>query len=85
MKKKWLTVLIICVALMFAWIFLAVALTGGRDVADFTQRDKQIMLGFAVVEFVTVAVMLVSACILGKQPRPYSGAQIQHQSAELCR
>ena len=36
MKKKWLAVLIICVALMFAWIFLAVALTGGRDVADFT-------------------------------------------------
>ena len=67
MKKKWLAVLIICVALMFAWIFLAVALTGGRDVADFTQRDKQIMIGFAVVEFVTVAVMFVSACMLGKQ------------------
>lgn len=67
MKKKWLAVLIICMALMFDWIFLAVALTGGRDVADFTQQDKQIMIGFAVAEFVTVAVMIVSACILGKQ------------------
>ena len=36
MKKKWLTVLIICIALMFGWIFLAVALTGGREPVDFT-------------------------------------------------
>ena len=26
MKKKWLTVLIVCVVLMFGWIFLAVAI-----------------------------------------------------------
>lgn len=65
--KKWLTVLIICVALMFAWIFVAVALTGGREMADFTQQDKQIMIGFTVAELLTVAVMIVSACVLGKQ------------------
>ena len=67
MKKKWLTVLIICMALMFAWIFLAVALTGGRDPVDFTQRDKQVMIAFTVVEVLTVAVMLVAACLLGRQ------------------
>ena len=67
MKKRWLTVLLIAVALMFAWIFLAVALTGGREAADFTQQDKQIMVGFAVAEVLTVAVMLVSACMVGRE------------------
>ena len=67
MKKRWLTVLLIAVVLMFAWIFLAVALTGGRDPVDFTQRDKQIMVGFAVAEVLTVAVMLVSACMVGRE------------------
>ena len=65
--KKRLTVLIVSGVLMFAWIFLAVALTGGREAADFTQRDKQIMLVFAVTELLTVVVMFVSACAVGKQ------------------
>ena len=67
MKKKWLTVLILSAVAMFAWIFLAVALTGGREVADFTQRDKQIMIGFGVVEALTFGVMLLSAVMVGKQ------------------
>ena len=67
MKKKWLTVLIVCIAMMFGWIFLAVALTGGRETVDFTQQDKLVMTAFAVVELLTVAVMFVAACMLGRE------------------
>lgn len=67
MKKKWLTVLIICLALMFGWIFLAVALTGGREAADFTSRDKQVMIGFGIVEVLTVSAAFLSAVMLGRQ------------------
>ena len=67
MKKRWLRVLLIAVVLMFVWIFLAVALTGGREAADFTQRDKQIMVGFTVAEFLTVVTMFVSACMVGRE------------------
>lgn len=67
MKKKWLTVLIAGILAMFVWIFVAVALTGGREVVDFTPRDKQIMAAFTVAEFVTVAVVMVSAVMLGRQ------------------
>lgn len=67
MKKKWLTVLIVCIALMFGWIFLAVALTGGREPVDFTQQDKLVMTAFTVVELLTVAVMIVAACMVGRE------------------
>ena len=67
MKKKWLTVLIICIALMFGWIILAVELTGGREAADFTRQDKLVMTAFAVVELLTVVVMFVAACMLGRE------------------
>lgn len=67
MKKKWLWVLLISLALMFGWIFLAVALTGGRDAADFTPRDKQVMIGFGAAEALTFGVMLLSAVMVGKQ------------------
>lgn len=67
MKKKWLTVMIVCIALMFGWIFLAVALTGGREPVDFTQQDKLVMTAFAVVELLTVAVMIIAACMLGRE------------------
>ena len=67
MKKKWLAALLICLALMFGWIFLAVALTGGRDTADFTDRDKQVMLCFGVVEVLTVAAAFLSAVMVGRQ------------------
>ena len=52
---------------MFAWIFVAVALTGGREIEDFTPRDEKIMTGFIVVELLTVVVAMVFAVLLGAE------------------
>lgn len=67
MKKKKMILLIVCLVLMFGWIFLAVALTGGREPADFTRRDWQVMIGFGLAELLTLIVLFVTADKLGKQ------------------
>lgn len=67
MKKKWLAVFFISLAAMFGWIFLAVALTGGRDVPDFTQRDRQVMAGFLAAEALSLGALIVSTAMLARQ------------------
>lgn len=76
MKKKWLIVVISCTAAMFIWIFVAVALTGGREPSDFTAQDKRIMAAFIVVELLTVAGALVSAVMLGRAVGHTMGSQM---------
>lgn len=73
--KKYLIGLLCTAVAMFLWIFVAVALTGGRDVGDFTDRDQIIMTVFAVVEIVTVIAMLLYAVLLGKE----QGKQVRYQ------
>lgn len=46
MKKKQISVIIACLAAMFAWIFLAVALTGGREIEEMTPQDMEIIPSF---------------------------------------
>ena len=38
MKKKPIIILVVCLIAMFAWIFLAVALTGGREISEMNTR-----------------------------------------------
>ncbi len=57
MKKKLIIVTVVCVAAMFAWIFLAVALTGGREIGEMTPQDKKIMWGMAAAELLTLGVL----------------------------
>ena len=63
--KKYLIGVVCALVAMFLWIFMAVALTGGRDVEEFTQTDKIIMTCFLVVEVVTVIAALTLAVLLG--------------------
>lgn len=64
-KKYWIG-LFAGIAAMFAWIFVAVALTGGRDVGDFTETDKIIMTVFIVVEIFTMIVTMCLAVLAGR-------------------
>ncbi len=54
-NRKYFIPTIIATALMIVWIFVTVALTGGREISDFTDTDKMIFVGFLVVELLTVA------------------------------
>lgn len=45
---------IIATALMFVWIFVTVALTGGREISDFNDTDKKIFAIFIIVELLTL-------------------------------
>lgn len=68
MKKKLIIAsVILCVVCMFAWIFLAVALTGGREIGEMTGQDKKIMVGFAAAEILTVLTLIALLIRLGRQ------------------
>ena len=67
--KKLLAVTIVFTVLMFLWILVAVLLTGGRDIGEFTPTDKTIMWIFAGVEIATVTLAFVFACKTGKENR----------------
>ncbi len=75
--KKHLIGLICSGVAMFLWIFVAVGLTGGRDVGDFTDHDRIIMSVFAVVEIATVVVMVLLAALLGKEMGKNIRQQVQ--------
>ncbi len=66
MKKRVLIILVLCVA-MFAWIFLAVALTGGREIDEMTGRDLPVMAGFVIAEVLTVLSLCVILRRFGKE------------------
>ena len=67
--KVYFVLTILFAALLFVWLLIAVLLTGGRDVGDFTDADKKMMLAFAVVELVTLILTLVFANKAGKENR----------------
>lgn len=58
MKKKSIIALIACFIAMFAWIFLAVALTGGREISEMTTRDHWVMVGLILAELMTIFIAL---------------------------
>lgn len=57
MKKKMIAVIIACLAAMFAWIFLAVALTGGREIDEMTPQDMKVMWGMVAAEVLTIGAL----------------------------
>ena len=58
-NRKYFIPTIIATALMFVWIFVTVALTGGREISDFTDTDKKIFTVFMVLELLTVASIVI--------------------------
>ncbi len=59
-SKKMFAIIAICSSLMFLWIFVTVALTGEREISEFTKRDTVIFIGFIIVEILTLIFMLVN-------------------------
>ncbi len=69
MKKRPVNNLLITIvlgALLFVWIFITVALTGGREISEFTRTDKFIIAFFGAVELITVIMCFVFAVRAGK-------------------
>ena len=71
MKKKTIIALIVCLIAMFAWIFLAVALTGGREDNEMTTRDHWVMVGLILAELMTSFIALK----LGKMAQLSDGVE----------
>ena len=63
------------IAGMFLWIFVALFLTGGREVENFTQTDKRVMTVFIVVEIATMVATLLFAGLYGRE----RGKQLRQQ------
>ncbi|MEE1321728.1 MAG: hypothetical protein UHM85_09390 [Acutalibacteraceae bacterium] len=76
-SKKYIFSMGMCLALMFVWIFVTVAATGGREIADFTKQDNICFGIFIVVEIIT----LLSAMFFGKKyyKAMENGRQISEQ------
>ena len=80
MKKKRRTNLILvfaCCVLMFAWIGIALMLTGGRDFKDFSAKDWGIFKGFIAVELLTVGLTFYFANRAGKMNAALGGVPPQ--------
>lgn len=58
-NKKYLIPTLVAVVLMFVWIFVTVALTGGREISDFTDIDKMFFTGFIIVELLTLVPIII--------------------------
>ncbi len=70
-RKKYLILTTICGGFMFLLIFLTMALTGGREMHEFTNLDKKIFLVFLILEVITVIVTFFFANKAGKaSPKP---------------
>lgn len=74
--KKYLTGCIISGALMFAWIFLTVLLTGGREIEDFTTMDTYIFMAFIAVEIITFICCFYFGIKLGKESHKNNPSQL---------
>lgn len=71
MKKKPIIILVVCLIAMFAWIFLAVALTGGREISEMNPRDHWVMVGLILAELMTIFIALK----LGKMAQLSDGVE----------
>lgn len=63
--KKYVVWLLCAIVAMLVWIFIAVVLTGGREVEEFTDADGSVMTAFLVIFFLTAIVVLALAGKLG--------------------
>ncbi len=68
-QRKRIILLILLFVLMVAAIFITIALTDGRELRDFTGRDRQIFYIFLAVEAAIVVSVFVLAVKIDKQLR----------------
>lgn len=65
-RKKWLWWTVAAAALMFGNIFIAVLLTGGKELQDFSRFDRFVFGTMGIIELATVAAMYYAAQRCGK-------------------
>ncbi len=82
-RKKGIFWVIGCTAAMFAWIFLAVFLTGDRALSRFGTRDWVILGGMAVLELVTVTALFLSAEKTGRLLMPMEQLKYRQRGAVI--
>lgn len=82
-KKKYIIGTLVCVALMFVWIFLAVWLTDGKEAEQFNKDDWTVIGAFCVVELATVVGVFIFADRLGKLNRPDHQQIVEQQRAAM--
>lgn len=58
-NNKYTIAALVAIPFMFVWIFVTVFLTGGREIADFTETDKMIFSGFIIAELLTLLFMII--------------------------
>ena len=68
-KKLLYIIFAFTIIFMFASIFVTVALTGGRDIRDFTDTDKKIFSAFITLEIIDVIACFALAIRIGKISR----------------
>lgn len=78
-KKKCSIGVLVCVVLMFAWIFLAVWLTGAKDPGQFDKNDRTVFAAFCALELTTLIAVFMFADKLGRLNRPDHPQIIQQQ------
>lgn len=72
--KRYLIGMIVSICLIFAWIPLAIFLTGGKETEDFTKSDAILFAGFLVVEILTCIAAFYFANRFGKLKNPQADA-----------
>ena len=68
--KKYLLLTILFAFLMFVWVIVAVSLTGGREISDFTEQDRQFFAVFGAVELLNLFLLFLFAKKARKTPLP---------------
>lgn len=75
-KRLYCFGIIISIIMAFVWIPVAVALTGGRDLEEFTSPDWKYFYAMLVLEVCTVGICLFLACKLGRLFNPPSPKEV---------
>lgn len=82
-RKKGIYRLLGIMGAMFALIFLAIVLTGGRDIPDFSRTDWIIVGGLCVVELALMAVLFPLANRSAKEQLPIAYMKYRMRGALL--
>lgn len=83
-RKKGLWGVVGGVVLMFANIFIALLLTGGRELEDFTQLDWILFSAMGVLELATMVGLLWVACWCGRAITPIEKLQYRLRGAVIA-
>lgn len=82
-NKKCIIGTVVCIVLMFVWIFLAVWLTDGKEADQFNKNDWTVMAVFCVLELSTLAAVFVFLHKQGKRNAAEVQKRLEEDRAKL--